>query len=253
MEKSSGDVYERALGRDFGRVFNGVRSSWAWAVVRRNEYNALYSNIEYLEVMNRLAGNFFGVMQRLLWDDLLLCVTRLTDPPKSAGRENLSVAQLLNFCKDPKLSNKVKGRVKKAQKEAMFARDWRNRRISHTDLDRIVGIDPEPLAEATLDMVTAALDSVLDVLNVISRRLMDTEIMNVVSNEPSAVSFLVHTRQLVNSVLFVDNLIDPEGNAKPTNAELAKEFLRKLDQSPDHLRKVFDLRVEARRLKRSRS
>ena len=83
MKKSPGEVYERSLGRDFGRVYYGVKSSWAWAVVRRNEYRALYSNIEYFETMNSLAGHFFGVMQSILWDDLLLCVTRLTDPPKA--------------------------------------------------------------------------------------------------------------------------------------------------------------------------
>ena len=159
------------------------------------------------------------------------------------------MAQLPGYCKDPELREKVEIGVEKSKKAAMFARDWRNRRIGHTDLERVIAIDPDPLAIATLEKVTTVLDTVLDVLNLISRQLMDTTIMNAVSDRPGAIALLVHTKQLVDSVLFVDNLIDPEGNAKPTNTELAKKFLNKLDQTPDQLRKVFDLRDEASRFK----
>lgn len=251
MDKSPREMYERELGPDFGRVYFELWRGWSSAVVRRNEYWALYGNLDNVNLLNRLAGHFFGVLQTILWDDLLLCITRLTDPARTGPNENLSIARLANFCRDQELREKVEDGIEQATVAARFARDWRNRRISHTDLNQVLQADKDPLADATIEKVTAALDAVHNVLNIISMQLRDTEIFNEVVGQPGASVLLARTKRLVNSVLFADSLVDPGGSSSFPDSNLVKDFLKKFDrsQSPEQRRMVFDIQSEARRFK----
>ena len=249
MDESPQEIYERTLCTEFGRVFYELWRGWSSAVVRRDEYWALYGNPDDMDLLNRLSGHFFGILQTIKWDDLLLCVTRLTDPARSVGRDNLSIAQLPNYCEDHKLRKEVEDGVGRARVAAEFARDWRNRRISHTDLSHVLEAERDPLAEANLKKVSAALDSVHNVLNTISMKLRDTDIANLVVGQPGANVLLTRIKRLVDAVQFADSLIDPSGIKDSRNFDTAVRFLQKFDRPPtsDQLKMVFDLQAEARR------
>ena len=251
MDKSPREIYEHELGTEFGRVFFELWRGWSSAVVRLDEYRALYGNPDDVDLLNRFAGHFFGVLQTILWDDLLLCVTRLTDPPRSVGRDNLSIAQLPNYCEDQALRKEVEDGVDRARVEAEFARDWRNRRISHSDLNQVLEADRDPLAEANLKKVSVALDGVHCVLNTISMKLRNTDIANLVVGQPGASVLLARMKRLVNSVLFIDSIIDPGGNTSYPDSYLVKDFLRKFGQphTSEQRRRIFELQAEARRFK----
>ena len=251
MDKSPREVYERELGSEFGRVYFELWRGWSSAVVRLAEYRALYSNPDNVDLLNRFSGHFFGVLQTIMWDDLLLCVTRLTDPARTGRNENLSIARLAYYCEDPELREKVEEGIEQATGAARFARDWRNRRISHTDLSRIMEADKDPLANATIEKVTAALDAVHNVLNIISMQLRDTDILNDVVGQPGSSVFLARLERLAGSVMFVDSLIDPDGSGSFPDSNLAKGFLKKFDrpQTPEQRRMIFDIQSEARRFR----
>ena len=115
------------------------------------------------------------------------------------------------FCEQHEaLYNQVQHLVDSAVNKAKFARDWRNRRISHSDFATAVG-NAEPLAPANLHQVTSALDAVHAVLNAISKELLNAEIANLVIGEPRARAFLARARQLADSVKYVDAVVDPDG------------------------------------------
>ena len=154
--------------------------------MRRDEFRELFTRPEDVSLMNALTGGAFTWdIQNVLWDDLLLRVCKLTDPPKSAGKHNLTVTVLPAFCEPhgAALYDQVQHLVRTAVKKATFARDWRNRRISHSDLATAVGT-AEPLAPASLERVTSALDAVHAVLNTISNQLMQAEIQNSITVTP---------------------------------------------------------------------
>ena len=204
--------------------------------------------------MNALAGGgFTWDIQNVLWDDLLLRVCRLTDPPKSAGKRNLTVTRLPAFCqqRDAALHDHVAQLVQTAVQAAEFARDWRNRRISHSDLATAVGT-AKPLAPASLDNVTSALDAVHAVLNTISNALMDSQIANTVSVTPRARAFLSYARQLVDAVSFIDAVADPDGAAPITATDISGALLDKLGLRPtwQNVSQVIELREAARRFAR---
>ncbi|WP_407690637.1 AbiU2 domain-containing protein [Rhodocyclus tenuis] len=58
-----------------------------------------------------------------------------------------------------------------------FARDWRNRRLAHRDLDLAVGINPEPLAPVSRASVKVAIASLGQLLNLVSRHYFDSTTM----------------------------------------------------------------------------
>ena len=153
--------------------------------MRTQEFRKLFSNAEDVELLNAISGGgFLWDIQHIFWDDLMLRVTRLTDPIRTARKDNLTVRRLPDFCTDPELCNEVRRRVDVAVDAAGFARDWRNRRISHRDLTQAIAPNAEPLAPANLRQVATALDAVHAVLNVISVHLLDEDIGNDVTIRP---------------------------------------------------------------------
>ena len=243
--------YMDKLGNEFGAIFHGLQNDWAVGLVRIKEFRKLFDNTTHIELLEALGGGFFTDIHHILWDDLMLHVTRLTDPRSTAGKDNLTVQRLPTLCKDQGLHNEVQTLVDVAVDTAEFARDWRNRRISHTDLTRAMELDPEPLAPASTRQAAAALDAVHAVLNTISVRLLGEGIANDVVMRPRAAAFVAYARQLVEAVQYIDSFIDPSGTVPITDLEVASAFLRKLGRAPtmEHVRQVIELREAARRFK----
>ena len=242
--------YKNQLGEEFGTAFHGLWSEWVWGRMRLNEFRVLFNRAENVDLLNAFGGNFTWDIQRIFWDDLLLRICRLTDPPRSGGKENLSVTLLPEFCgdDDETLSEEVRRGAQTAVQKAEFARAWRNRRISHTDWASAKR-EGKPLPEASLQKVASTLDAVHTVLNTISRRIMNAEIANIPPPNPRAAEFLANARQLVDAVKFIDTLVDADGGSDYTDVGVVRTFFQKLGQqaTAEQIHKVTALRHAARR------
>ena len=261
--------YQEKLGEKFGAIFHGVSYDWANGLVRLNEYRALFGDPANIEFINTFSGPFMRDVQQVFWRDLLLHITRLTDPGKSRGKQNITVRRLQDFRDDPELRDRfpdvcddsgLRDRVQSfaatAGKNAESARDWRNRHISHSDLNLAIDPDAESLAPTTLASVQSVLDAVHAALDTISSAFMDVHISNfVTTSEPRATAFLNYARMLVTAVRYVDSLIDPAGSAPSNDTDVAANFLAKVGGKPttdqvlqtNEIVQVFCLRQAARR------
>ena len=104
--------HQDKLGEEFGTVYHGLWNDWAWGLLRIQEFRELFSSVTHVELLNAVTGGgFLWDVQHILWDDLMLRVSRLTDPVRSAGKDNLTVQRLPDFCEDPGLRDEVKSRV----------------------------------------------------------------------------------------------------------------------------------------------
>ena len=122
------------MGSALGNVFFELRNEcvmfhWKW-----QEYVVLFgTKPERIELLDEAAGAFFWIVQDTLWDDVFLRIARLTDPPRSAGKDTLSLRRLPLL-----VAAAFQGQVDTILQECLskceFARAWRNRRIAHTDL-----------------------------------------------------------------------------------------------------------------------
>ena len=95
--------YQEKLGDKFGAIVNGVSYDWANGLVRLNEYRALFGDPANIEFINTFSGPFMSDVQQFFWRDLLLHITRLTDPVKSGGKQNITVWRLPDFRDDLEL------------------------------------------------------------------------------------------------------------------------------------------------------
>ncbi|MFB3917100.1 MAG: hypothetical protein ACE14M_10250 [Terriglobales bacterium] len=183
--------YVAGMGSELGNVFFRLRNEcvmlhWKW-----EEFVALFgTRPERIELLNRAAGAFFWVVQDTLWDDVLLRIARLTDPPQSRGKYNLTLARLTELVALP-LRQKVEALFQGCAARSAFARDWRNRRIAHSDL--ALALDhrtAEPLASASRKHVNDALAAIVAVLNAVQVHYLRSESMYELTPHGNAVSLL---------------------------------------------------------------
>ncbi len=159
------------LGTELGPLYADLENDLLWLHVRWREYRELYgTKPERIDLLNRAAPLLFGIVQTTLYLDVLLGLARLTDPSKSMGKDNLTVHRLASLIQDQGLRTEVEEAVAKAKDSCEFARDWRNRRIAHTDL-ALISQDQsaKPLAEASGQHVEEALARLRVVLNCMNK------------------------------------------------------------------------------------
>lgn len=246
--------YEQKLGTEFGAVFYGLYSNWASARVRYKEFRILFNSRENVELLNGVGGYFFGDIQEVLWDNLMLHVCRLTDPIKSSGKKNLTINWLPKYCEEdyPDHHGSIEKLTECASETTKFARDWRNRRISHTDLSWSIDSNPNPLADASLLKLEKSLNYIHAALNFVSMYVMNNgEIANDVSYQPKAQALVAYVGQLADAVRFIDSIVDPSSKTDFKDLDVTREFLSRLgyQSSIEHIDQVINLREAASRFK----
>ena len=175
--KSSEEVREEHLskmGPELGAVFYELSNGVTGLHIKWKQYVELYgTKPERIELLNEAASLFFSVVQQVLWDDTLLHLTRLTDPPRSFGKPNLTLRLLPPLIDNDIVRSTVEALINDACKRTGFARDWRNRRIAHSDLQLALEEKARPLEHASRQQVREALAAVDAVLNSVSEHFFD--------------------------------------------------------------------------------
>src|SRR5882762_5102435 len=122
------------MGQELGELYHELEVNISWLQHKWNECHELFDRgPERIELLNAIASNFFYFLQKLLFEDALMHVCRLTDPPKSAGHETLTVMRLADSVHEPLLKASVHNHAAQAKTACAFAREWRDHRLAHTD------------------------------------------------------------------------------------------------------------------------
>jgi hypothetical protein len=153
-----------ALGEQYTILFQEVT---ALHLYWKEFFELFGTNDKRIDRLNRAAPGFFQMLQEQQFETNMLHMARLTDPPKSVGKDNLTICNLPNLV-DPSLKPRLTTLIDEAKKRTEFCRDWRNRRFAHHDL-LLATQDAKavPLKSATKENINAALGALADVLNAI--------------------------------------------------------------------------------------
>lgn len=155
-----------AMPGPFGELHHTLYNEVAWLHLKWQDFRGLFGGTEQtIELLNQTAPSFFHHLQTILWEDVLLHLCRLTDPPQSAGHANLTLMRLPGMIPDPKLRSQADSLVKIADQNTKFARDWRNRRLAHKELPPLGGQQSRPLAAASRQHVEQALAAIRNAMN----------------------------------------------------------------------------------------
>ncbi|MGO9006198.1 MAG: hypothetical protein ACLQB4_10575 [Beijerinckiaceae bacterium] len=169
--------YIEKMGPELGTQFYHLWEEFLWLAIKWGEYIALFdTGPKCVDLLNEAAPTFFWMVEKVFWDDMLLHIARLTDPSESMGRKdkkNLTIQNLPGLVSDPAIKAASDQLVSIADKKVEFCRDWRNRRLAHSDLDLAINIEPaRPLEHADKEKVVEALNAIRDVLMALEQSYM---------------------------------------------------------------------------------
>jgi hypothetical protein len=174
-EKEVKQHHIEKMGNDLGSLYHALWREFGWLSMKWDEYVELYgTKPSRIELLNRASGHFFRIVQDTLWEDTLMHISRITDPPKSMSKENLTIMKLPELIGDKGVKEQVSKLIDIAVEKAEFCRDWRNRHIAHIDFDLAMKSSAKPLQSANLAKVKEVLHCISDVLNAVSEHYMDS-------------------------------------------------------------------------------
>ena len=180
------------LGAELGDTYHALQNEFAWILLKWEQYTALFGqSAQRVQILNEAAPLFFVIVQETFWDDILLHLSRLTDPPKSAGRTNLSIRRLPELIEDAPFKTEVEKLVQTAVESSRFARDWRNRRLAHCDLQLSLEHSANSLSPASRASVNDSLEALRILLKCIHSHYFDRDIDLDFTREPGDANALV--------------------------------------------------------------
>lgn len=160
-----------AMGDALGSVYSELWQEVAWIHQRWAHFVELFgTKPERIDLMNQAAPSLFRTVQDTLFEAVVLHLARLTDPSKNV----LSLRRVAKLTAGTPIGKEVANLVQEAVVATEFARDWRNRKLAHRDLQLALGGRAQTLAPASRADVKAALKAVADVLNATSAHYLDS-------------------------------------------------------------------------------
>lgn len=155
-----------AFGPALGPLYHALENEVTLLHAKWLEYRKLYAHSEErIDLLNGTAPYFFGVVQDVLWKDVLLHIARLTDPPKQGKYEHLTLLRLPEADLDERLADELRQLVDIALNRSQFARDCRNELLAHSELSLAIGVNAELHSMGSRQDVEQALESFRAILN----------------------------------------------------------------------------------------
>ncbi|MBP6446501.1 MAG: hypothetical protein KA341_06825 [Saprospiraceae bacterium] len=94
------------------------------------------TNEEYVSLLNKTSGTFFYLVQSGFMENIILSISRLSDPEEMNGYKNLSLKGLISLIDNENLINELNLQVKwYTTKTTEFLKAWRSKKVAHLDFD----------------------------------------------------------------------------------------------------------------------
>lgn len=162
-------------------VYKELQSRVTWLHGRWICYRQLYAaSQKRIDLLNESGGTFFFIVQEVLYDEVQVTLSKLTDPATSQKRfENLSLEQLqgrLEILGDPNLAVACRKLLDTLHTQCSPFRVRRDKKLAHLDLPTALRTGPQPLPAISRQMVEDALLTIRTYLNTIEAHYNDSEL-----------------------------------------------------------------------------
>jgi hypothetical protein len=135
------------------------------------DYRTLYgTSPERIELLNWAASTFFGLLDSILFNNIVLAIARLTDRAQTGSYTNASLERLVEALEPDLDAAMVDSLHKKLDKLTTFCkpiRERRNKALAHADLDTTLDYRSDPLPGISRADIEEALKQIRAFLNVI--------------------------------------------------------------------------------------
>lgn len=120
------------LGEDLGRLYTDLFKELLGIFLIWKEYKALFgTSQERINLLNYTAPSFFFLIQEIMLSQIVTNIARLTDPPESYGKQNITILALNKYEKGKVIDEEIE----RLKKEVEPLKEYRNKKIGHLDLD----------------------------------------------------------------------------------------------------------------------
>jgi hypothetical protein len=159
----------RILGANLGLAYHHMYSEIAFLKIKWSEYKKIYlvSN-DQVKFLNDYAPFYFSMNQKIMINDILLHIAKLTDKEETFGHKNLSIRNLESLLPVDKHKNEISNGIEKAMQESVFLKDWRKKYLAHYDFYVMTNQNNNILNEISLDEIEKAINSLWDIIISIS-------------------------------------------------------------------------------------
>ena len=152
---------------DLKSVLNAVNAQVIQLAFRWKIFCQLFdSGPENIQLMNKSGSNVFGLFQRLVLDDVMICLSKLTDPEKSPGGENASIKNVLGkartYLSAPTFTE-VEALIVELEHHVQNVRSHRNKALAHADLSHALNVAALPAI--TYDELEKAMKTLQEIVN----------------------------------------------------------------------------------------
>jgi hypothetical protein len=146
------------MGEEMGSLF-GLLCKELWTLNNEvSTFVGLFSQSTEVNLLNESAPEFFGAVQRLLYDSIALRIARLSDPATSnrGQQANLTVSNLVetirtSACVSPNDLKRISEVLAKVKEAAEPFKLWRNKVIAHSDLQHATQGFPDLVTSEQVD------------------------------------------------------------------------------------------------------
>ncbi|MCK4394263.1 hypothetical protein KAX17_15290 [Candidatus Bipolaricaulota bacterium] len=187
-------------------------------------YRILFgTSLERVELLNHTAAAFFALLERVLRHEVVMSITRLTDPPASdrAGeRTNASLQRLIKDLKpyvDSEFHDELDQAAKELRNHCKPIRDLRDKLLAHSDLATALEYHSKPLPGLSRAYMEDTLERIRNLMGKIEERFRGSATQH----------------QHVISARDAESLVDALEQARKYEQVKRREFHTKYGLPPD--------------------
>jgi len=127
---------KETLGCELGTLYNTLKNVMLYLQSKFQLYDKLYGTEFSIKTLNNFSSEFFGIIQDILFDDIILHLNKLFDSSKGKGdKKVLNFNCLLELITEETLKVKVKNFWDEYNKKCEIIKTRRNKYIAHFDYD----------------------------------------------------------------------------------------------------------------------
>ena len=132
-------------------VFDALRHQIELLHAYWDAYRQLFGSTESVAALNEVAAGAFGLVRYAFCEEMVIAFSRLTDPKKTSGKENLTLEQLVDVvsqhCDNKAFLDQLAAAETDIAANCLPIRRLRNRTTAHLDLKTALKYHPDPLSE----------------------------------------------------------------------------------------------------------
>ena len=136
-------------------------------------FKQLYSNDPaIIELLNKASSLVFSELQSLMFANIILSISKLTDPAAMKGNKNISIGYMIKTIFESgnvELSNELTANLEELKVLTKKFKKLRDKQIAHSDLDFEKGKESVQISPILATDIDTALDKISKIMNIINK------------------------------------------------------------------------------------